>query len=111
MPHSIGVLECCTSQMALLCVHVRQCVLKCARLSCAVSCMKECMQVLAHRVMCGYKWSLYFQKWSIVLGINEKLDHPVIACNCLPCEHTVYSTSSGMGVFFKVMVVERIIFF
>lgn len=58
--------------------------------------------------MCEYKWSLYFQKWSIVLGINEELDHPVIACNCIPCECTM---SSGRGVFFKVMVVERIGFF
>lgn len=50
-------------------------------------------------------------KVSIVLGINEKLDRPVIACNCIPCEYTAHSMSSGRGVFVKVMVVERIIFF
>lgn len=59
-------------------------MLKCACLSSAASCMNESMQVLAHGVMCEYKWSLYFQKWSIVLGINEKLDHPVIACSAYP---------------------------
>lgn len=75
-------------------------VFKCSRFCCAASCMKECMQVWAHGGMCEYKWSLYFQKWSIVLGINGKLDHPVIACNCIPCEYTKYSTSSGTGLCF-----------
>lgn len=84
VPHSIVVLVCCRSQRALLCVRVRQCVLKCACLSCTASCMKECMQVLAHRVMWEYKWSLYFQKQSIVLGINEKLDRPVFVCTAYP---------------------------
>lgn len=60
----------------------------------------EGMQVLAHGRMCEYKWSLCFQKWSIVLGISGKLDHPVIACNCITCEYTKYSTSSGMGLCF-----------
>lgn len=47
----------------------------------------------------------------MLLGIDKKLDHPVIACNCIPCEYSTYSMSSGRGVFSKVMVVERIIFF
>lgn len=92
--------ERCTSQVAFTCVRVILCMLTCSPLCRAGSCTKECMQVLARREMCEYKWSLYFQKWSIVLRINGKLDHPVIACNCIPGEYTQYSTFSGMGLWF-----------
>lgn len=75
-------------------------MLKCSHLCCAAVCMKEYMQVLAHGGMCEYKWSLYFQKRSVVLGINGKLDHLVIACKYVPCEYAKYSTSSGIGLCF-----------
>lgn len=101
VPYNTGwSVERCTSQVAFTCVRVILCMLTCSPLCRAGSCTKECMQVLARREMCEYKWSLYFQKWSIVLRINGKLDHPVIACNCIPCEYTQYSTFSGMGLWF-----------
>lgn len=52
-----------------------------------------------------------FKKWAIVLGIKGKLDHPVIACNCIACEYTKYPHLVMSLCFFMVMVMERIIFF
>jgi len=92
--------ERCTSQTACVGVHVVPGMLKCSCFCCAVSDMKEYMQVLARGGMRDYEWSLYFQKWCIVLGINGKLDHPVIACNCIPGEYTECSMSSGTGLCF-----------
>lgn len=87
----------CALQMASVCVPF------CAEVFLPLLCADWWWKLhvgVAHGEVRAHKWCLYFQKWSIVLGINGKLDHPVIVCNCTSCECAKYSASGGVGLCF-----------